>query len=205
LPHDPPDLSVTLAHGDVAMDRRVARTRASLHRALVSLILAKGYEATTVEEICASADVSRSTFYAHYAGKDDLKRSGLDQLRALLVARHRAALAAADARSRRLSFSLPMLQHARDHVELYRALVGGRGGALSLGLIRDTLAELVREELAADAPSQGPPRELTVQFVVGAFMAVMTAWLDEGAQRPPEAVDAGFRQLALDGVFAPAA
>jgi hypothetical protein len=98
-----------------------------------------------------------------------------------------------------------MLQHARDHVELYRALVGGRGGALSLGLIRDTLVELVREELAADTPPQGPPRELTVQFVVGAFMAVMTAWLDEGAQRPPEAVDAGFRQLALEGVFAPAA
>ena len=202
MPHDPPDLSVTAAHGDVAIDRRVARTRAGLHRALMSLILTKGYEAVTVEEICAVADVSRSTFYAHYAGKDDLKRSGLDQLRALLIARHRAALAAAGGPSPRLSFSLPMLQHARDHLELYQALVGGRGGALSLGAIRETLAELVREELAVGGSARSPSGELAVQFVVGAFMAVMTAWLDAGAQAPPEEVDAAFRRLALEGVFA---
>lgn len=33
-----------------------------------------------VEEICAETGVARPTFSAHYAGKDDLKRRGLDHL-----------------------------------------------------------------------------------------------------------------------------
>jgi AcrR family transcriptional regulator len=34
------------------IDRRVARTRKSLHQALISLILEKGYDSITVDEIC---------------------------------------------------------------------------------------------------------------------------------------------------------
>src|SRR6266849_6669114 len=116
------------------MDRRVARTRAMLQRALNALTLKKGYEAITIEDICEAANVGRSTFYAHYTGKDDLRRSGLENLRSLLVDRQRDALAAAgDIRDRSLGFSLTMFEHARDHLELYRALVGGRGGVVALG------------------------------------------------------------------------
>jgi AcrR family transcriptional regulator len=50
------------------MDRRAARTRRALHGALMSLILRKGYEAITVQDIIDEADVGRSTFYAHYTG-----------------------------------------------------------------------------------------------------------------------------------------
>ena len=103
------------------IDRRVARTRATLHRALMSLILKKGYEAVTVEDICDAANVGRSTFYAHYTSKDDLKRSGLEHLRTALVDQHRDALATPEDRDRRLGFSLPMFEHARDHIDLYRA------------------------------------------------------------------------------------
>ena len=57
------------------IDRRIPRTRAMLQHALTSLILQKGYEAITIQDICDEANVSRSTFYAHYTSKDDLKRA----------------------------------------------------------------------------------------------------------------------------------
>jgi AcrR family transcriptional regulator len=60
-----------------------------LQEAHISLILEKGYEATTVEDICDAANVGRSTFYAHYTSKDDLGRSGLEHLRKELVDRQR--------------------------------------------------------------------------------------------------------------------
>ena len=184
------------------IDRRAARTRAMLQQAHLSLILKKDYEAITVDEICKAANVGRSTFYAHYAGKDDLRRSGLENLRRLLVERQKDALAAAgDTRAQRLGFSLTMFEHARDHLDLYKASVGGRGGAIALGTIRRILSDLIRNELAADKKSANAmPRELVVQYVVGAFMAVMTWWLDGGAKLPPQRIDVIFRRLAIDGI-----
>src|SRR5712671_6852532 len=106
------------------IDRRILRTRATLQHALTSLILKKGYEAITIQDICAEANVGRSTFYAHYTSKDDLKRSGFEHLRKQLLDHQRAALAASDnAGDRSLAFSLPMFEHAREHIDLYRALV----------------------------------------------------------------------------------
>jgi hypothetical protein len=44
------------------------------------------------------------------------------------------------------------------------------------------------------------PRELVVQYVVGAYMAVVTWWLDGGAKLAPEKVDAMFQRLATEGI-----
>src|SRR6266852_6576623 len=149
-----------------AMDRRSLRTKGMLQHALNSLIQKKDYEAITIKDICDAANVGRSTFYAHYTSKDDLKRKGFDKLRKELVDRQREAMTtAADDRDRSLGFSLTMFEHARDHVEHYRALVGGRGGAVSLGRIRQILSDLVRDELAATAGKKSAdaiPRELVV-------------------------------------------
>jgi AcrR family transcriptional regulator len=176
-----------------------------LQHALVSLILKKGYEAITIEDICDAANVGRSTFYAHYTSKDDLKRSGLENLRRLLVDRQRDALATpGDIRDRSLGFSLTMFEHARDHMELYRALVGGRGGTVALGSIRQILSDLVRDELAATVDKNSAdviPRDLVVQYVVGAYMAVLTWWLDGGAKLPAQQIDAMFRRLATEGIM----
>ena len=187
------------------IDRRIPRTRAMLQHALHSLIPKKGYEAITIKDICEAANVGRSTFYAHYTSKDDLKRSGFEPLRRQLVDRQRQALATArDSRGRSLAFSLTMFEHARDHKEHYRALVGSRGGTVSLGSIRKILSDLVRDELPATAEHLSAeliPRELVVQFVVGAYMAVLTAWLDGGAKMPPQQINAMFCRLATEGIL----
>jgi AcrR family transcriptional regulator len=187
------------------IDRRVARTRAMLRQAHISLILQKGYEAITVDNICDAANVGRSTFYAHYTSKDDLRRSGLEHLRKELVDRQKDALATpGDIKDRSLGFSLAMFEHAHDHIDLYRALVGSRGGAIALATIRQILSELVRNELAATVHKKSAdviPREVVVQYVVGAFMAVMTWWLDGGAKLPARQIDTMFRRLATEGMM----
>ena len=187
-----------------AIDRRIPRTRAMLQHALTSLILRKGYEAITIQDVCDEANVGRSTFYAHYTSKDDLKRNGFEHLRNELVDRQREALATPGVfKDRSLGFSLTMFEHARDHIDLYRALVGTRGGTVSLGRIRQIFSDLVRNEFAATVGKNSAdsiPRELIVQYVVGAYMAVLTWWLDGGAKLPPQRIDAMFRRLATEGI-----
>jgi AcrR family transcriptional regulator len=174
-----------------------------LQQALTSLTLKKGYEAITVDDICKAANVGRSTFYAHYTSKDDLRRSGLDRLRRLLRDHQKEALTASEnAGSRSLAFSLPMFEHARDHLDIYWASVGSRGGAIALGTIRQILSDLMRDELHAAGENRNGaiPRELAVHYVVGAYMAVLTWWLDGGAKLPPRQMDAMFRRLATEGI-----
>jgi AcrR family transcriptional regulator len=186
------------------LDRRVPRTRALLQQGLCTLLRKKRYETITVDDICAAANVGRSTFYAHFRSKDDLKRSGLESLHGVLAERQKAAEGRSDdVRDRTFGFSLSVLEHARDHVDHYRTLVGGRGGTVALAKVRQMVTDLIRKELAAGSKNsvEAIPSELVVQYVVGAYMAVLTWWLDDGAKIPPEQVDAMFRRLATHGVI----
>lgn len=63
-----------------------------MQHALIFLIMKKGYEAITVEDICEEANLGRSTFYLRYASKDAPKRSGLEHLRKELADRQKEAL-----------------------------------------------------------------------------------------------------------------
>lgn len=186
------------------IDRRVARTRKLLHQALMSLTEKKDYATISVGDICDAAEVRRSTFYAHYSSKDDLRRSGLDHMRAVIVAEHKNVLAGSgDGKDRTMRFSLTIFKHARDHMDRYRSLPGSGNGAIVLDAINQIVSDLVHDELAgaADSSDDAVQREVAAQYVVGAFMAVLTWWLDGGAKLPPERIDAMFRRLAAEGVL----
>ena len=186
------------------MDRRVVRTRQHLQAALNALILKQNYETISVEDICRAANIGRSTFYSHFVNKDDLKRSGLNILQSQLRDRQKQALSNPhEHQQKTLSFSLVMFEHARDHLDHYRAQVGNHGGSVALSSIREMLGKLVRKELAEKGKaiySSNMPRELVVQYVVGAFLSVLTWWLDGGAKLPPDEIDTMFQRLIVAGI-----
>jgi AcrR family transcriptional regulator len=183
------------------MDRRAARTRRALHGALMSLILRKGYEAITVQDIIDEADVGRSTFYAHYTGKEDLLRNGFQTLRAELTEAQRTARANTEgSQDESLRFSLAMFEHASGYTDIYRALVGGRGGVVAVNEIRRILSEMVKKELSDLEHDDTVPQEVRIQFVVGAFLTVLTWWLERRPRLTPSQVDTIFRRLVLEGI-----
>ncbi len=183
------------------MDRRVQRTRESLHRALIALMIEKGYDAVTVGDIVDRANVGRSTFYAHYTDKEDLFDSGFKNFSKQLLGYQRAALATRGSfRERGFAFSLPFFEYVDGHRRVYHAIVGRRTGEVAMRKLRNLLAELVRNDLARLALGEGPagiPRNAVVQFVVGALMGVVTWWLDEKSSLTPAQADAIFRRMAV--------
>ena len=48
-------------------------------------MLENGYESTTVEAICAAAEISRSTFFRHFTSKDDAVLTDIDETSGLLL------------------------------------------------------------------------------------------------------------------------
>ena len=53
-------------------DRKKARTRDAISGAAIALFLQRGYDAVSIAEIAAAADVSRRTLFAYFPTKDDL-------------------------------------------------------------------------------------------------------------------------------------
>jgi len=174
-------------------DRRVQRTRKLLQEALVSLMIEKGYEATTVQDIIDRANVGRATFYAHFADKETLLVSRLEDLRAMLAHQQQ--------RARGLGFSLPMLEHARAHLPLYGAIVGRASGAFVLQRIHRIIADLAALDLKTLGFKGTPERRgLATEYIAGAFMAVLTWWLNHAAKLLPQEVDDIFRGLVMPGL-----
>ncbi|MDX8514271.1 TetR/AcrR family transcriptional regulator [Mesorhizobium captivum] len=183
------------------IDRRAARTRKALHQALLTLMLRKGYEALSVQDIIDEADIGRSTFYAHYTGKEDLLRSGFQMLREELKEAQSAVPATAGAsHDDPLGFSTAMFEHAARYADHFRTMIGGRGGAVTENEIRLILSEMVRQELSSTLRDGTIPRDFVVQFVVGAFLTALNWWFERKPGLLPSQVDAMFRSLVLDGL-----
>lgn len=183
-------------------DRRVERTRKLLQDALMGLILEKGYEAVTVQDIIDRANVGRATFYAHFADKQQLLISGFEELRVFLFEQQRAKMPPAS--PVRLRFSLAMFEHACSYRQVYRALVGKQSGAIVRQQLQQLLAELVRNELAALASRDAAPPvlpEIVVQYTVSSFMSMLMWCVDHETPDTAEEMDAIFQQLTLPGVL----
>ena len=183
-------------------DRRVGRTRRAAHEALHSLILEKGYDRVTVRDVIDRADIGRATFYAHFQGKDDLLISGLAEMREFLRGRVATAVQAEDDRSgSRLGFTRALFKHAVDHRREYRVLNGSPAGRTMWKRVNKELTSLLLECLKLNDTVTRRRREPVVpieiieQYVVGAFLAVLTWWLDHGGPYTAEQMGDMFERL----------
>ena len=70
-------------------ERKRRQTLQRISEVGLELFLAKGYEATTLDEIAAAAGISRRTFFYYFESKDDILRAYVsgyaDALKALVV------------------------------------------------------------------------------------------------------------------------
>ena len=147
---------------------RAQPAKAAVLRAFAELIATKRYDEITVGEIIARAAVSRSTFYEHFSGKQDvLTRSIAGPFKIL-----------ADGV---LSAAQPKLQPLLEHFWSNRAF--GRG--VLLGSVRQRAAtvlvlEIENRLIGQETGSRAKyrlPRRLMAWQLAETMLGLITAWL----------------------------
>jgi AcrR family transcriptional regulator len=155
------------------IDPRVIRTRRQLREALVASILERGWDAVNVKDVCERAEIGRSTFYVHFADKEELLLSGFDELHAALD-RERLAV------ERPFAFVRPLVAHAKDNVRLFRALIGRRSGQAVQRRFYEVVTGLIEADLVRVGIEASHVR-WTARYIGGGFVELLMAWLDRPA------------------------
>ncbi len=183
-------------------DRRVRRTRKSLHDALISLILEKNYDAITVQEILDRADVGRSTFYSHFQSKDELLISGVHDLRRMLNSKLQGKKAPTKGHEDVIAFSGAMFEHANEYRNVYYAILNTQAWPLIRQHIEEVLDELIRRECKAEIgklkkTDPDLPVDLFVHYLTGSFFSVLMWWANRRSRLTPSEINKVFRSLVL--------
>jgi AcrR family transcriptional regulator len=177
--------TIASAHGGPGglRERKKARTRAAIREHALRLFREQGYQATTVEQIAAAAEVSPSTFFRYFPTKEDvILQDDMDTLMVEAFERQPAGLspvAAVRAATRDMLESLSPAQweQMRETSAMTMTVPEVRSRALdefgrTIGVMAEALAK--RAGRSAD--------DLAVRTLAGAvfgvIMAVTTPWDD---------------------------
>src|SRR5262245_15345918 len=175
-----------------ARDRRIQKTEALLQQALGALIREKPYQDIVVKEILSRANVGRSTFYTHFADKDELLLSCIRDL--LLSSRP------VRPRTDPVWFSLPVFEHIERHRRSGEASMEPRGRREIHEHLEQAIVELIEDDVGPTlrrsiALAGIPSPDLVVRWIAASFVLVLNWWVDGDCRLPAREADALFRAL----------
>jgi AcrR family transcriptional regulator len=184
---------------DERLDRRSRRTRHLLRDALVALMQEKRFEAITVQDIIDRADVGRSTFYAHYQGKEDLFLRGFQEDLGELI----HSIEQKD-QGRDLVPSLELFRHVQEHHRLYQALVWGHAVDSIYRACQEYLRQTIEQRILeqVDEHRLTVPLPVLADYLAGSLVNMSKWWLDNHLPHSPERMHEIYQQLVMPGLRA---
>lgn len=179
------------------VDRRRARslrTREALEEAALRLVVAQGFDTTTIDEIATAAGVSARTFFRHFDTKEDVllgnQSERIARLRELLTERPVGEPVLTSLREAILSLATDD-ERRRDY-HLIRARIAAEAPSVRARATErraeweDVMAEFVSERIGVD-----PDADLRPRLVAGATVAALRTardnWIaSQGGRHLPE-------------------
>lgn len=184
-------------------DRRVQRTRQLLQKTMLELILQKGYDEVTVQEITDKADLGRATFYLHYGDKKDLLVACIDTIIASISSQFEAFTpdqwAVWDEATLKKIFEI-----ALDKANLYRVIISGQAGIEVSrrlhSLIASKTKQFLEDLITRLNLSPNLPVDFLCHYYAGAMLSMIYWWLESENRYTPEEMTQMFREVASKGI-----
>ena len=187
------------------VDRRIQRTRTLLRDALMRLIIRRGYDEITIQDITDEANVARTTFYLHFSDKDDLLFSTMRDI-------YEELFAAFEGEDMRMFYAdkeedchAEDFEHVAEFADFYRIMLSERGSAAFLSRVRQYLAEQIMEKSFKEMMPEDTEARIPLEFlsyaVSGAQIGVIKWWLDKGMEHSPQRMAFYLEQFFKHGLL----
>ncbi len=171
-------------------DRKRQLTRRQLIDAVVQLVLEKGYEGVTIQDITDRADLGRGTFYLHFKDKDEAVWSAIeDGLRATEEDAHRQFPGGIPSQPEYYAYR-NIFRHAEQNKDLYKMMLGGQGSGVMTARVQNHLAGELQRDLA-HLPVHvflefRVPVDILAQVITGAVIQLVRWWLETPNKYSPD-------------------
>ncbi|WP_027834118.1 TetR/AcrR family transcriptional regulator [Maritalea myrionectae] len=176
------------------MDKRSQRTRDALLEAMVVLMQEKPWEAITIREICEEADIARSTFYIHFAGKSELQEYGLRFLELELRAMPTSRSLDEDGKLGHLPCILQIMM-APQHQFLFKDAQSSPAASLARSKMSAVAFDLIENEIRSSRYF-GQNSELSIHFIAAGVQMAVHQWHQQSVES-----GLGLMLEELDGII----
>jgi AcrR family transcriptional regulator len=183
-----------------------AQRRQQLLDVARELFALRGYEATSIEEIAAHADVSKPVVYEHFGGKEGLYAVVVDREMRRLLERFESALSSGGTPRELLErAALVLLDHIEEDTDGFRVLTRDSPVTSTTGTFSSLIGEVARQVehiLGRQFAGRGYDPQLAAlysQALVGMVALVGQWWLDTRSPGKRE-VAAHLVNLAYNGL-----
>ena len=182
------------------VNRRVQFTKNALREAMIELITEKPLTSITVKDVCARADINRSTFYLHYNDIYDM----LDTIENTLIIHLENIFLKYDNINAE-NFPYPVFhdifQLIDSSSDLILALIGPNGDISFIMKIRELFHhKCIENWLSSHTPKLLANYDYFSNFLVYGCVGLIENWIVTGKKETPEEISALVTKLVSTGV-----
>jgi len=174
------------------LDRRQARTKQLLYKALMELIEEKGSENVTVTDIANQADINRGTFYLHYRDVPDMLEQIKEEVFSKIVS-FMVQLNPNDAiqygnKDEAYPELVGIFEEIALHADFLKIMLGPKGDLSYAIKFKTTMAAHIFNKLNYSYPPEENslvPRDYLIAYISSANFGMLCHWLESGMQKSP--------------------
>jgi AcrR family transcriptional regulator len=178
------------------LDRRQQKTREAVFSAFNALLSQKKYTNITVQEIIDEANVGRSTFYAHFATKDELLEAMCTDLFSHVVSDHPDRELTHDfskSDDDEDSIITHILYHLRDNQKNITGILTCESGDLFLHYFKQYLNQVFSDRFNEKIKScSSLPYDFLLNHISSSFVEMVKWWIQNKMKQSPEQMERFF-------------
>ena len=175
------------------MDRRQKKTREAIFKAFTELLEKKNYNQIAVQDIIDSANVGRTTFYAHFETKDYLLKDLCEELFGHIIDTamglphghyHYSCGSSTD------SVFLHLLRHLQENDRNILELLSSENNEIFLKYFKSNLKKLILTQYADKGllKKSSLPEDYLVNHISSSFVETVDWWLSRKMKENPEEI-----------------